>query len=543
MPPPDAAPLTTTTPSADRAALHASEMRYRRLFETAQDGILLLNAQSGQIEDVNPFLIKMLGYSHAEFLGKKLWEVGAFIDTVQCKSMFELLQTTGYVRYDDMPLKTRQGRLIDVEFVSNAYDCAGTRVIQCNVRDISLHKAAEMHLRTQELAKQAAEAANAAKSAFLSNMSHEIRTPLGAITGLAYLIRRSHVTAQQADWLTKIDAAGKHLLTLIDAILDMSKIDAGKVTLEAVNVNVPGIVATVAALLGDQAHAKHLALLVQRSSVPAELVGDPGRLQQALLNIAANAVKFTEHGSVTLRALCDPGDQDDAGSLLVRFEVQDTGIGISPQVLPRLFSPFEQADNSTTRLYGGTGLGLAIVKQLAQLMGGAVGARSTPGEGSTFWFTARLRKRGPLSQVPAAVVSAAQAQLARAHAACRILVVDDDPLNRQITQALLADTFAQVDVAAGGQEALRLAEAQTYDLVLMDLQMPGLGGPETTRCLRLLPGYGCTPIIALTASAFAQHKADCLAAGMDDFVTKPFDPEALFATLLSWLSRSAPRTA
>jgi PAS domain S-box-containing protein len=195
------------------AALRTSETRYRRLFEAAQDGILIINASSGQIDDVNPYLVRLLGYSHGEMLGKKLWEVGAFADVERCKAMFVELQAQGYVRYDDQPLKTHDGDFINVEFVSNAYDCDGVQVMQCNIRDITQQRRAET--------------ANAAKSAFLANMSHEIRTPLGAITGMAYLIRRSQVTPQQADWLTKLELAAQHLLALINAVLDLSKIESG----------------------------------------------------------------------------------------------------------------------------------------------------------------------------------------------------------------------------------------------------------------------------------------------------------------------------
>jgi two-component system, sensor histidine kinase and response regulator len=654
------------------AALRRSESRYRRLFETAQDGILILNAETAQIEDVNPYLIELLGYTHAEFLGRKLWEVGPFADIAQSKEMFAQLQATGYVRYDDLPLKTKAGARIAVEFVSNSYDCEGIQVIQCNIRNITdrKHLAEQLrkltlaveqssesivitnldaeieyvneafvrttgfrrdevlgrnprllqsgktpatshaslwetlkqgriwrgefhnrrkdgseytefavvtpirqddgrishyvavkeditvrnrdadeldrhrhHLeelveqRTQELeeAKAAAEAASVAKSAFLANISHEIRTPLGAITGMTYLIKRSSVTPQQANWIAKIEAAGQHLLEIINAVLDLAKIDAGRLALEEADVSVASITNNVASMLFERAQAKQLKLLVESQPLPHPLLGDPTRLQQALLNFANNAIKFTEAGSVTLRAICL---EETDESVLVRLEVQDTGIGIAPEILPRLFSTFEQADNSITRRYGGTGLGLAINKHLARLMGGDVGVSSTPGAGSTFWLTARLRKgvRAAAAEKPILGSDAATA-LARDYRDRRILLVEDDPINREVTLDLLQGVKLAVDVAADGSEAIEMAARHAYDLILMDVQMPNVDGLAATGRIRLLPNCASMPIIALTANAFAEDKVRCLAAGMDDFIAKPVDPGTLFANLLTWLSR------
>ena len=665
------ASLERRSESAEHSALRASENRYRRLFEAAQDGILLINAETAQIEDANPFLIRMLGYSHAELLGKKLWEVGAFADVAKTADMFEVLQSSGYVRYDDLPLKTRLGALISVEFVSNAYDCDGIQVIQCNIRDISKQRAAEdlvrklsmvveqspsgivitdregtieyvnaarllasrsgrdavigtnawdaylgaaggqagiqlrdaiarglpwkgefssqvpvggvlteytivapirgpdgeidhfvtiteditqrkkdaleldrhrhhlenlVEVRTQELAgaKQRADAANVAKSAFLANMSHEIRTPLGGIMGIAYLLRRSQLTRQQSGWLAKLELSGHHLLELINAVLDLSKIEAGKLALDESSVNAGTIAANVMSMLFEQAAAKHLHLSVESKALPRGLIGDAARLQQALLNYASNAVKFTDAGSVILRVLCVEERPDSA---LVRFEVQDTGIGIAAETWPRLFTAFEQADSSATRRHGGTGLGLAIVKQLARMMGGEVGLVSTPGVGSTFWFTARLRKESRPAAAAGFPMSSAEAKLTAAFPDARILLVEDDALNREVTLELLKVAIRHIDVAPDGQSAIALAQRHAYDLILMDLQMPEMDGLETARRIRLLPGGGATMIVALTANAFAEVRALCLAEGLDDFLAKPFQPDGLFETVLRCLSR------
>ncbi len=388
------------------------------------------------------------------------------------------------------------------------------------------------------LAKEAAEAANRAKSTFLANMSHELRTPMNAIMGMTVLALRKTSDPALIEKLGKIDHASKHLLNVINDILDISKIEAEHLRLEHIDFDVGSVLDDLSRLLGYRAREKSLLLQVENSPELAQMAlqGDPLRLGQILLNLTTNAIKFTDQGSVTVRALLI---DETASKVMLRFEVVDTGIGISAEAQKQLFTAFEQADGSMTRKYGGTGLGLAISKRLANLMGGEIGVTSEAGAGCTFWV------RIPLAKAQAATASAtppdvdvpAESRLKTQHASARILLAEDEPINQEVSCAMLRDVGLSVDVAEDGSQAVAMAKAGRYDLILMDMQMPNMNGIDATRIIRADSLNRETPIVAMTANAFDEDRQICLVAGMNDHIGKPVDPGLLFETLLKWLDR------
>ncbi|BAL96272.1 PAS domain S-box protein [Rubrivivax gelatinosus] len=385
-------------------------------------------------------------------------------------------------------------------------------------------------------ARDDAEEAMRAKSSFLANMSHEIRTPLNGIVGMAHLVGRGPLEAVQRAQLAKLVAASEHLKSIINHVLDIAKIDAGKLTLCTAPLRLEAVAANALAMLEGEARAKGLQLLLELQPPLPAVLGDATRLEECLLNYVYNAVKFTERGSVTLRVRTD--GEDERG-VLVRFEVRDTGIGIKAGTMRKLFAEFEQGDAAGAHQAHGTGLGLAITRRLARLMGGDTGAASQPGQGSLFWFTARLPRAPAAGSEAAATAEDAEAELLARHRGRRVLLAEDNDINVDVARSLLEEVGLQVEVAANGAEAVACVAARgaDYGLVLMDLQMPVMDGIAATRAIRASGEHASLPIVAMTANAFDEDRAACLAAGMDDFLAKPVVPEELFATVARWLSR------
>ena len=656
------------------AEVERQKQEQQALYDAASIGIVLMKDRT--IVRCNRKADEIFGYASGEMTGRptRIW----YPDDESCAAVGReayppmLRGETWaseriFVRKDGSPFWTRlAARAVDAAFPENGFVTL--------VEDITAERAALEELRE---ARREAEEAAKAKADFLANMSHEIRTPMNAIIGMAHLALKTDLTPRQRDYLKKIQGSSQHLLGLLNDVLDVSKIEAGRMTVERIDFELERVLENVAGLIGERTSAKGLELILDLApDVPPTLVGDPLRLGQVLVNLAGNAVKFTDAGEVEIRVAIEEAGAEE---VLLRFSVRDTGIGLTAEQSARLFRSFEQADASTTRRYGGTGLGLAISKRLVELMGGTIGVESEPGAGATFSFTARLgRSTTPARRlVPAtdlrgrrvlvaddnpharevvgemlksmtfevtAVASGTEAvrEIARADAAgapyevvfldwqmptldgvatarevtrlalgrrpqvvmitaygrdelfkaasgagiedvlvkpvtpsllfdttmrilaprdaarageapvpappeagpgaiagARILLVEDNELNREVATELLTQVGAVVETAADGEEALRKVDAGSWDLVLMDVQMPVLDGLATAREIRRRPRHAELPIVAMTANAMSGDRERCLAAGMNDHVAKPIDPEELCRKLLRWLGRRA----
>ncbi|MEW6676709.1 MAG: PAS domain S-box protein [Pseudomonadota bacterium] len=515
-------------------ALQESEIRFRTLFETLPNIAVQGYDSERRVIFWNRASEALYGYASDEAVGRNLEDLiipGAMRDEV-IKAVQAWVTGGPAIPPGELVLRHKDGSPVPV--YSSHVKQSGPKGVELYCLDISL--ADRMRANALATAKEAAEAANKAKSAFLANMSHELRTPMNGIIGMMELARRRMQDPRGIDQLVKARGAADHLLAVLNDILDLSKIEAGRLVLENVPLNLNGVLENVRSVLGHRAAEKGLELTIDLPDVlvAQDLAGDPLRLGQILLNLVGNAIKFTRQGQVTLkvRQLSRLGED-----VHVRFEVVDTGIGISPEAQSRLFKAFEQADNSMTRRYGGTGLGLAISKRLVDMMGGEIGLDSTPGVGSTFWFNVWLKRQaenaGAVVQPPADVQAAFV--LRREFAGAQILLVEDEPVSREVASLELQEVGLLVDQAENGEQALEMARRKPYALILMDMQMPIMNGIDATRAIRAGSLNSDTPILAMTANAFQDDRQRCLDAGMNDHISKPVDPDCLYETLLKWL--------
>ena len=451
------------------------------------------------------------------------------------------------------------GRLIPLEVGLSPLRSGDDVLVQAVIIDISARKQAEAELekyrnhleelvtvRTKALAeaKNAAETANRAKSTFLANMSHEIRTPMNAIIGLTHLAGLAASSERQRKLLQQSSQSAQHLMQITNDVLDLAKIESGKFAIVHADFSLEQVIDSALAMIRQKADDKGLALAVSIAPpLHGPVVGDALRIRQMLLNYLGNAIKFTETGTITCRAvpLAEAG-----GQITLRIEIEDSGKGIDAGRLAQLFQPFEQAEAGIA-LNSGTGLGLAVTRRLAELMGGSAGATSEPGRGSRFWFTVQLMRGEPtVHTAPSGSTDLAATALHALKASCagaRVLVVEDEPINLAVMLALLQSAFRHTHFAKDGEGAIALARHTRFDLILMDMQLPGLDGAAASRQIRALPLNATTPIIAITANACEEDRQTCLAAGMSDFLTKPVAPERLYSAARRWLMPAPAQVA
>jgi PAS domain S-box-containing protein len=520
------------------AAIETSEAKYQDLYDNAPDMFASVNAKTARIFRCNDTFASTTGYSKEEIIGRPIFDMYHPDCMENMKKAFNSVATTGEVHDAELQLKRKDGSKIDVSLnVSSVRDEQGDILYSSSAwRDITESKKAEQELYA---AKEQAEEANRLKSQFLANMSHEIRTPINSIIGFSEMLAEDDLNDEQRQYANLIRESGTNLLRIINDILDFSKIEAGKLEVDLVECTIPGILAGIDSMLRPKAQEKALEFeILQCGQLPARIHTDPERLRQCLINLANNAIKFTEKGHVHVNVSLEYDGNDKP---LIRFDIEDTGIGIKPQDHEKVLKSFTQADGSTSRKYGGTGLGLAITKQLAELLGGELTLTSEEGKGSTFSLVIPagigvIGRQFLDAQYFGDQIDSGDEKTDQLEFSGHVLVAEDVKTNQVLAKALLNRMGLEVTIAADGNEALQKALAQRFDLIFMDIQMPGMNGYEATDALRK---EGMTsPIVALTAHAMKGDGQRCIEAGCDDYMTKPLDRRILVEKVRKYLSPS-----
>lgn len=523
------------------------ESQYARsLIEASLDPLVTISA-NGKIMDMNEALANITGMTREELTGTDF--LNYFTEAEKAREVYQDVFAKGSVADSPLTLRHKEGKLTDVLFNGSVYkndsgEVLGVVIVARDVTDqkrvatelmeskVHAELASSIAVEAKKVADDArrlAENAVKAKQQFLSNMSHEIRTPMNAIIGFTKVVLKTELNEKQKEYLTAIKVSGDALIVLLNDILDLAKVDAGKMTFEATPFKMALSISAMLHLFETKIHEKNLVLVKEYDpKIPKVLVGDPVRLHQIILNLVSNAVKFTTHGQITVSVRLLSEDEE---KVLIEFSVTDTGIGIAEDKIVNIFQNFQQASSGTARLYGGTGLGLAIVKQLVEAQGGTISAKSKLEEGSTFSFRLSFQKNLSEAELEIAI---AEPNIEIENV--KILVVEDIALNQLLMRTVLNDFGFECAIATNGKLAVELLKSKTFDIILMDLQMPEMNGFEATEYIRNNLGLA-VPIIALTADVTTVDLAKCKAVGMNDYISKPIDERLLYTKIVGFLQR------